>query len=449
MSKRTIIKNVLFLLMLVIFVLYAWIRVENSQFIREPRTGFGDTHEFIDAASVPVFSESFWISIRPPVVPLVYKLMGVNLQKIFQFQLWFSILVWSFLGFTATSVLRSYPIKIATFFGVLVFSLSEEIIMWDYIILGDSISISIMVLFLASALLLLSKWGRFRFYFLVVTATLFAFVRDDFAFYILMSGTILLMLLLRTKNWKRPFLVSVVFVVLFLGSNALSSKSLRWYRPVLNTISLRILPNSQYLAYFESRGMPVNEALLERSGKHLHADNNALVEDSRLEKFRSWVQDNGKREYINFLWFFKADAFQSVFDDAKIIFSPNVYYYTATRFRAIISDARIDELLFPMRFGFLLFLVANLIATACSVVAFYERKAVWVVPLSLILLTYPQALLVWNADANDMARHALYHNVMLRLGVWLLAFFVIDFVVEKVNYKFQFLLRETTTREQV
>lgn len=435
MNKQSVYKNLLYLVMLVIFLLYAWIRVENSKFIREPRVGFGDTHEFLEASAVPVFSESFWISIRPPVVPLMYKLVGGDIQKIFQFQLWFSILGWSFLSFAAASVTRSKLIKIAIFFIVLAFSLSEEIIMWDYIILGDSISISIMALYVASALMLLSKWSRIRFLFLVVAASFFAFVRDDFAYYILMSGIVVLILLVRSKNWKRIILVSIVFVILFLGSNALASKSLRWYRPVLNTISLRILPNPQYLNYFESRGMPVNQALMERSGKHLHADNNALVVDSRLVEFRNWVQENGKREYINFLWFFKADAFQNVFGDAKIIFSPNVYYYTATRFRPIITDARIEELLFPMRFGFLLFFVSNLIATACLVVGLYERKTVWLAPLALILLNYPQAFLVWNADANDMARHALYHNVMLRLGMWLLAFLLIDFVIEKINHK--------------
>jgi hypothetical protein len=139
------------------------------------------------------------------------------------------------------------------------------------------------------------------------------------------------------------------------------------------------------------------------------------------------------------LWFFKADTFQNVFNDIGPIFSSNVYYYTATRFRPIVENARLDELLFPMKFGFLLFLIANLGGALCAVVAFYEKKATWVMPLALILLTYPQALLIWNADANDMARHALYHNILLRLGVWILALFVLDFVLEKASHKVQLI----------
>jgi hypothetical protein len=266
---------------------------------------------------------------------------------------------------------------------------------------------------------------------------LFAFTRDDFAYYILMAAAVVAVLLLRTKNWRRPLLVSVAFVLMFFVSNTLSSVSMRWERPVLNTISIRILPNAQYLAYFAERGMPVDEALLERSGKHLHADNNALMLDPRLEDFRKWVRENGKNEYIRFLWFYKADTFQNVFNDIGPIFSPNVYYYAATRFRPIVENVRLDELLFPMKFGLLLFLVANLGAAVFAVVAYYEKKLTWVSPLALILLTYPQALLVWNADANDMARHALYHNILLRLGVWILALFILDFVLEKADNKFQ------------
>ena len=439
MKKSTLPTILFYILLLVIFLLYIWVRVENSQYIREPRSSFGDTHEFLDAAAEPLLSESFWISLRPPVVPLFYKMIGDDYQHISTFQLWFSILCWGALGLAVTNAISSKLLKPLGFLIVLAFSLSEEIIMWDYIILGDSISISITALFLAAALWLLSKWTWLRFTLLLLAALLFAFTRDDFAYYILMSAAVVAVLVLRTKDWKRPLLISVAFILMFFVSNTLSSASMRWERPVLNTISIRILPNPQYLAYFQGRGMPVNEALMERSGKHLHADDNALMLDPRLEEFRSWVRENGKSEYIRFLWFFKADTFQNVFNDIGPIFSPNVYYYTATRFRPIVENPRIDELLFPMKFGLLLFLIANLVAAVFSVVAFYEKKLIWVLPLALILLTYPQALLVWNADANDMARHALYHNILLRLGVWLLALFVLDFVLEKADNRFKVL----------
>lgn len=412
-------------------IFYAWLRYENSQYIWEPRTGFGDTHEFLGSAAEPLLSKEFWVSLRPPVVPLVYKMLEEDIDKIFQFQLWFSIVAWSLLGLAVFNVIRSKLLKIIAFLCVIAFSLSEEIIMWDYVIIGESISISISALFIAAALLLLSKWSRFHLFILFTAATLFAFVRDDFAYYILMCSIVILVFLLRTKNWKRPLVVSLFFLGLFFGGNTLSAQSLRWYRPLLNTIGMRILPNSEYLSYFENKGMPVNDALLERSGKYLHADDIAMIKDPRLKEFRKWVQKNGYREYLNFLWFFKADTLQKFFDDANLVFSPDVYYYTATRFRGIILDSRLDEILFPMRYSFMFFLSATMISSACVVVALYEKKSTWIVPLSLNLLTYPQALIIWNADAYELSRHVIYLNIMLRIGWWILVFFVLDFVLER------------------
>jgi hypothetical protein len=292
-----------------------------------------------------------------------------------------------------------------------------------------------MILFIASALWLLAKWNYVWVSILLITALFFTFTRDDFAYYILMSGISLLVLLFRTHYWRRVLMISSVFILMFFASNYLSSLSLRWYRPLLNTISLRILPNPDYVSYFEARGMPINSVLMERGGKHLHSDNNALVVNPQLEIFRNWIQENGKQEYIRFLWFYKADTLQNPFTNFDVVFSPDLYYYTATGFRPIIKNIRFDEILFPRRFGLILFLISNLLAVGLAVIAFYERKLAWVLPLMLILLTYPQTILVWNADANDLARHSLYHNVMMRLGFWILVLFFVDYLIEKIDHK--------------
>ena len=437
-DKNKILKVVVFIVQLALLVGYVWLRVENVQRIHEPRTSFGDTHEFLDAAQESIISKSFWISLRPPGVPMIYKIVGSDIQNIANFQFVFSLFAWIAFALVVSNSIQSFFLKPLAFGWILTFSLSKEFIMWDYIILGDSISISVMILFFASALWLLSKWNNLRLSVFLLFALLFTFTRDDFAYFSLMLGLVLLLLLFRTRHWRRIMAISSILIAMFFVSNMLSSNSLRWYRPLLNTIGLRILPNPVYTSYFEKRGMPFSEALMERSGKHLHADGNAIIVDPRLEDFRAWVLENGKDEYIRFLWFFKVNTFQNVFEDIEIVFSPNMYYYTATRFRPIIQDARLEELIFPNRFGFLLFLVSNMFAVALAVIAVYEKKHLWVLPVALILLTYPQAILVWNADANDLARHSMYHNMILRTGFWMLVLFFIDFLLENKELATQF-----------
>jgi len=439
MEKGKLKKASLYCLLLVLFALYIWIRVENGQFIREPRTGFGDTNDYFEIASFSIFSSSFWLSVKPPVFPLFLKFLGENAKTITTFQLWFSMLSWGLLAYVVASSLRNDILKPLAFLFVLAFSLSEEIIMWDYLILSDSIALSLMALFFAVSLWALLKWNAISASLLIFLAIMLAFVRDTYAYVLLMiAGALIVVFFL--SNFKKPFLyIGITFFLIFLASTTLASTSYHWYTPLLNTIGMRVLPNPEYLAYFESRGMPVNDTLMERSGKPHHADSAAIAVDERLEAFRSWVRENGEREYKRFLWFYKVDTLQNVFNDREVIFYPDLKYYTASRFRPIFRNSRLDELLYPNRFGFLLFLFANLSAGLFSAVAYYEEKVTWILPLTLILLSYPQAVLIWNADSSDMARHALYHNVMLRLGVWILALFVFDFVVEKTSHKVQLL----------
>ena len=439
MDKEKIKKALLYSSLLVLFALYVWLRVGNSQFIREPRTGFGDTKDYFHIASLSIFSSSFWLSVKPPVFPFFLKFLGENTKTISTFQLWFSISCWGLLAYVVASALRNDILKPIAFLLILAFSMSEEINMWDYLILSDSIALSLMALFFAAGLWTLLKWSATRASIFVFLAVLLAFVRDTYAYVLLMIAGVLIVVFF-LSNFKKQFLyVEITFFLIFLASTTLASIGYHWYTPLLNTIGMRILPNPEYLAYFESRGMPVNDTLMERSGKPHHADYAAMAVDERLEDFRVWIRENGEREYKRFLWFYKADTLQNVFNDKESIFYPDLGYYTASRFKPIIQNGRLDELLYPNRFGFILFFIANLIAGVFSAVAYYERKVTWILPLTLILLSYPQAVLIWNADPSDMARHALYHNVMMRLGVWILALFVLDFLVEKVSHKIRLL----------
>ena len=433
MKKENLIKIILAILLITIFGIYVWLRLENSQYVREPRMGFGDTNDYLQMSTMSLFSSSFWLSVKPPVIPIFLKLLGGGATIITEFQLWFSIICWGLLSFVVASSLKVDILKPFAFLFVLAFSLSEEIIMWDYLILSDSIALSLLVLFLATCLWLLMRWSVLRASLLIFFAVLLAFSRDTYA-YVLLMGAALLILVFFLSNYRKHFLyVGLVFFVIFLASNTLASIGYHWYTPLLNTIGMRVLPNQEYLVYFETRGMPINTALMERSGQPHHADAGIMVTDERLEDFRNWVRENGRKEYIRFLWFFKADTFQNVFNDMKLVFFPNYYFYTATGFRPIIQNSRLDELLYPNRFGFFLFLIANLIAGVFSTVAWYEKKTTWILPIALIIFTYPQAVLIWNADSSDIARHSLYHNVMMRLGVWVLVFFVLDFFVEKLK----------------
>jgi hypothetical protein len=434
MEKRNVLKrSFLALFLFTSYAYYIWLRIQHSLRIHEPRVSFGDTPDYFSIASRSLFSSSFWISTKPPITPLFFKLLDSNPERIMAVQLWLSILSWGFLACMVVLVVRSLLRKVLAFLIVLGFSLNQNIIMWDPIILSDSLALSLLALFLGLGLWLLLEWKWYKIGLLAFVSILLVFVRDTYAYWLLLIGLALLVLFFFVHQRQRVLLISGFFISLFLASNALASAGYHWYSAFLMTVGLRILPNPEYVTYFEKRGMPVNDALLERSGKSMQSDDAAMLYDTRLDEFRRWTKEHGRSEYIRFLWFYKAEVLQAPLQNVEILFNPNLYYYTATGYRPIIASTRLNEFLYPTRFGVLTFLFANLLAAALVIPAFQYRQALWIVPLVLVLFSYPQAVLIWNADANDLPRHSLYHNVELRLGLWLLIFFAADFVAKQME----------------
>ncbi|HEX9386228.1 MAG TPA: hypothetical protein VF918_07905 [Anaerolineales bacterium] len=423
--------------LLVIFMLvscigYIWLRIQYSTRIHSPRS-FGDTPDYFRVASEPLFSSSFWIADRAPVIPLFFKLLHNDPKLIFKTQLCFSIVAWIILALSVALVLRNFALKFIAFITVLGFSLTQNIIIWDPLILSDSVSLSLLALFLAAGIWLITNWNGFTILVFSLSGSFLVLARDSYAYLLLMAGLALLVLIFVMPYRSRTALVSGILLLLFLVSNILATAGNRWYVPFLMTTGLRILPNSEYLSYFREQGMPISGALMERSGKPLHTDDLAFLNDPRLDEFRQWAKENGRGLYIKFLWHFRADTLQEPLKHLEVIFNPNIYYYAATGFRPMIKNQRLNELLYPTRFGILTVLIANMLAAALLFPALKYRQWLWILPLMLILFSYPQAVLIWNADANDIARHSLYHNIELRLGLWMLIFFVFDFL--SLNFK--------------
>jgi len=134
--------------------------------------------------------------------------------------------------------------------------MSEEIIMWDYLIISDSIALSILVLFCAICLWALQRWNTPIALLLIFFAVILAFSRDTYAYVLLMIAAGLVVMYFLSKFRSQFLLVSGVFTLIFIASNALASVALHWYTPLLNTIGLRVLPNPEYRAYFESKCEP-------------------------------------------------------------------------------------------------------------------------------------------------------------------------------------------------
>ncbi len=424
---------------------FAWLRIDNARDVREPRS-FGDTGDYFRNAESPIFSKEFWTDARPPVTALFWKLVDADPEKIFDLHLYFSIVAWSILAFALAYSVKSYLLKPFAFVFVLAFSLSRDIYMWDPFLGSESIALSLTALFLAAAIWLLVEWKPYKAAAVIFTALLMVLTRDTYAYLFLMIAIIILPVFWFSKHRVNAVAISFAFFVIFVMSSQLAVLGLRPFRAILMNTSLRIYPSETYTEYFRQHGMPVDDRLVAMARDiqpgEKFAVNIALTFDEDQEDFRQWALDEGSSEYVKFLWFYKANTFQEVFTKTPgPSFYPDVYYYTATGYKPIVEDARISELLYPTRFGLVFFFAANIIAAFIAAFAWLDKKYLWLLPLILILLTYPQAVLVWAADVNDIARHSISHNVLLRFGVWMLIFYILDSLLLNISTRLPFFKR--------
>ncbi len=417
---------------LLAFAYYVYLLVSNNARVHEPRT-FGDSDDYLQLARLPVFSGAFWTQIKPPITSLVYKILGEDPARIWAFQLWLTIICWTVLALAVAHAVRSRWLKPVAFALVLAFSLSRDVVMWIPFIGSEAISFSITALFIAAGLWLLVDWKTYKIPLLVAAAFLMAFSRDTLSSVLLMLAAVLLPLLWLSTHKRDVLIIIGSFAAIFALSTYTGQLGRRFQVVFPIITAMRIYQNPQYVAFFKAQGMPVDPVLVKESnpnwpGWHKWDVTIALWYDAKQAPFRAWMDAHGEAAYMKFLWFFKEDTMQEMFVEAggRNVFFPDVYYYTATGYRPIIQDQRLEEYLYPTRFGLLFFFAANLAAALACGFAFSLKKRLWFVPIALVLSTYPQAFLIWNGDANDIPRHSVGHNIMERLGLWILVLFVLD-----------------------
>jgi hypothetical protein len=359
----------------------------------------------------------------------VFKLMGNDPPSIAVFQSGFSIACWALLAFFVARALRSSWLKPLAFGIVLLFSLSAEIIMWDGVLLSDSVSLSFMALFIAGWLWVLESWRWHKAALIVLVALFWSFTRDTNAWLVLMTAGALMLGAAAGQIQRRYVLVAAALAVVFSVNDYSANRARRWVVAFMNNVGLRILPFPESTEYFRQLGMPVTPALMGRSGKKAWHDDWAFFKDPELEEFRQWLYARGKSSYMRFLLSHPAMTIQEPLRHPELLLSAELRNYAPAGFSPILRGS-VAEIVYVKNWS-LLCIWAGAIAFGLALgLAIWKRNIASVVPLALIVLAYPHATLVWHADPNEIDRHALQAGVHFRLGLWLLVLFISDLVID-------------------
>jgi hypothetical protein len=409
---------------ILIIAVFCFFRARNFSAIEQPMET-SDTKAFMEIASMSLLDLGFWTAERAGTVPLLYKLLFQNRASICFFQFGLSVLSCVALGLAAARPIQTPVLKAAGLAGLLLFLCSPEVVLWDCVILSESVSISLFLLLIACWLLLMEEWTPARVAAFLIIEFIWIFTRESNAWFSLMLAGVIAVPGIAIRRLRHSLILAGVLVLFFMCQNLTSNAGHRWFFPFLNVLSQRILPDAGRTNYFEQHGMPVSPRLMEMKGKWASSDDWAYYKDPALADFRKWGRSDGKSTYIKFLLSRPVGSVGDALQDVRAVFVPNVMKYAPDDFSTLLPR-RYSETFFPRRDIMLWTAVALFLAVFAVIIAIRERQPAWATPVFLILVAFPHGIFIWLADAMEIGRHGVQVSIHLRLGIWLLLWLFAD-----------------------
>jgi hypothetical protein len=261
---------------------------------------FPDSSSYFEVATLGPLRPSFWFGERPVLTPLLFWVLGRNVQLIVLTQsllyvaaFWWAIRVlWAVAGGVVGRV-------VGTVLLVAV-AVQPRFALWNLHVLSESLSISLGVTTAATWLWFADRPGRRRGHAAFATTLLWALARD--------SNLVIAMAIVlpaagiaawRSLQIDRPtmrlvgrWVVAFVVVGIYVVTSQGVSGRNRY--PTLNVIGQRVLLDDGLTSFFVDRGMPLDDAVLGRRGKNSWDDGEAFLRAPELAELRSWARTRGQ-----------------------------------------------------------------------------------------------------------------------------------------------------------
>lgn len=318
---------------------------------------------------------------------------------------------------------------------LLFFSISLKISVWDYLVLTESLSISLLVLYFYSLFSFLDSQTRSKIFglALLVAALCFLNQRTSNAYYLLFSVPLYLWLIIKSNNAFGKIIFSLLtgFAVAgILFVSWVTDRSQIWQPSMGNITSSHLAFYPDALGYFSAHGMPkaAMESLSNWELSHYEVGQALFSENPTNHAVRQWFVDHSRGVYARFLithpnYFLSPltglsmekpnNIFRSYFSIFGSASKYVVWFYSPPKWSALSS------ILLGMSY-YCNFVIHGLFVYAIFVV-FYKkyllRKLDMQVACYGLLLNLPIFLFVWHADGLEIVRHQLltYLNLTLSL----------------------------------
>jgi hypothetical protein len=391
---------------------YAFFRVGSFTNVPDRVT---DTPSYERVAHLALWNWRFYAGERGFTVPLFYKIFQSPESRIVA-QLVFSTIAWLVLAAVVARCIEYRRLRPVTFAVVLAFSLTTEVILWDTLLLSESVTFALCALLVAAWIAFVRSPRPLWVAAVLVLSLLWAFARDTNAYVLVVVGALVAITLVRPEHRRLKLVLALGCCAIFLLDYGSVQAGKRWLQPMVDVVDHRVLATPSLERYFVAHGF-----------------------DPKTNwPLGSWIRDSSQGVYARYLlthpghtlfqpFHGRQQALYSTAGNAASLIDPNLSIYNdnaSDRFRPL--PARLEPILFPRGVVLVCVLLAVLLASGAAVARLAGPKSFWLVPLGIVLTTYPHFLIAWHQSGVEVDRHAFEAALLLRLAGFLLALFVLD-----------------------
>jgi len=396
-----------------------------------PALVWSDTTSYAVVAGHPVWSTGFWAGQRPPLVPLVLKMVD-STSAFAALQSMVAVAAWGLLAFTVGRLVPAGWRRVAAAWVVLAFATSTPIVLWNRSVLSESLSLSILAVLVASVMAAARRITWPRVAVVALAAVAFATTRDAQVWTVALLGVIVaIVALVRARHvrrspdgaggsWRR---IGVLALSLLVGAGVTGWIVVHTGRSEQNledVLYVRVFPFPARVAWFAAHGMPearwideVASVTVPPSPGAAKVVGSEQLVGPRFATLEQWMVTRGENAYLLWLVTHPLYVVTEPLERPERAFNfanGHLDFYAAVNR----VDSPMTAVLWPAWWWML---PMTVVAVGAAAVAGTWRDRGWQAAMMLGGLGIFTILVAWHGDGEEVARHTVEGLAEVRVCV--------------------------------
>ncbi len=414
------------------------VRVLGAGWPGKYRIFFPDSFSFLNAARHTPFSPSFYVAERPIAFPTLLFLLGRSTAVTVVVQTLLYGLAYLVAAFTVWRVLRQTEARIVGAFLIVTIGLEPRFALWNTHILSESFGMTLAVVSVVA-------WWRFaadtsvrRLHLAGLATIAWLTARDSNVPPWMAIGAPALLLASWLYTGSDPRLRramlrwGIVTLIVCVGVTLSQSSNGRNRYATINNVGTRVLPDPQLTEWFVDQGMPLDAALLQRTGEDSFTNSWDMLISPDLQQFRDWADDSGQRAMLLSYARFAPHWISELYDDLPVLLSSDQASYDAFTVADRLPDAAPAQINGPMtRTGLM---VWSGVCALSLLLATLRGRRIQALVLGLLLAsTFVDLYMAYVGDSVEVQRHMVGPLSRMALVMVIVVVLGLDSAIEMIR----------------